>query len=533
MRGRVIAGSLLYLLGVHQIEVKAFQTSLATRLPVYPNLNEVISFKAKKDNLKYDIHTQEELDQYIAETNDLFRKKKGGKIDYPARLKACNVQGDTQRIGSPDFPGSIHPVVELLHQRRRSGTKDDGFKVALSVEGGGMRGCLSAGMVAALYYLGLEDAVDVVYGSSAGGVIGSYFVTRQLQWFGPEIYYDSLTTAGKEFIDAKRLMRALGIGALNPRLWYDFITKPRFGRPVLDLNFLLKRTLQETKPLDWEEFVRQQPKQPIKIVASNLRDEKAVVMDMENGSFSSLAELAQCMHASCLLPGIAGPLMNRDDTTGKMRLGNNLKNAIPMADALLYEPMPFKSAIAEGATHVVVLRTRPDGTDVTGKSSIFERMIFRRFFKRKNNLPRILDYMNKGLHKMLYAKDVLALNEMANDFDRAYTDTTKPHVLTVAVPPGSPEVARLEARRSVIFDGVRRGFARAYDALVEDPAERGRGEAVARQYFPDEILEYDPMVISSKHKSAFQVHLEAKGEDPEKWKASAPYMVNSVRSTKR
>lgn len=515
---------------MHRIEVDAFQKSLATRLPTY--LTQSSAFGAKKESIKYDIHTQEELDQYIDETSERFRKTKGGRIDYPARLKACNVEGDTQKIGSPDLPSLTHPVVKLLHQRRKSGTKDDGFKVALSIEGGGMRGCLSAGMVSALYYLGLEDAVDVVYGSSAGGVIGSYFVTRQLQWFGPEIYYDSLTTAGKDFIDAKRLMRALGIGVLNPRLWYDFISKPHFGRPVLDLDFLLKRTLQETKPLDWEEFVRQQSKLPIKIVASNLRDEKAVVMDMENGSFTSRAELAQCMHASCLLPGIAGPLMNRDETTGKMILGNNLKNVMPMADALLYEPMPFRSAIAEGATHVVVLRTRPDGTDVTGKSSIFERMIFRRFFKRKNNLPHILDYMNKGLHKMLYARDVLALNEMANDFDRAYTDTTKPHVLTVAVPPGSPEVARLEARRSVIFDGVRRGFARAYDALVEDPAERGRGEIVARQYFPDEILEYDPTTISSEHKSAFEVYLETKGEDPKKWKASAPYMMNIERSTK-
>ena len=531
MRRRCISGSFLCLLGMHRIEVDAFQKSLATRLPVFRTRSR--AFGAEKDAIKYDIHTQEELDEYIAETNDRFRKRKGGKIDYPARLKACNVQGDTQKIGSPDFPSLTHPVVRLLHQRRKSGIKDDGFKVALSIEGGGMRGCLSAGMVSALYYLGLEDAVDVVYGSSAGGVIGSYFVTRQLQWFGPEIYYDSLTTAGKEFIDAKRLMRALGLGVLNPRLWYDFITKPHFGSPVLDLNFLLKRTLQETKPLDWEEFVCQQSKLPIKIVASNLRDEKAVVMDMENRSFTSLSELAQCMHASCLLPGIAGPLMNRDVLTGKMRVGNNLKNVMPMADALLYEPMPFRSAIAEGATHVVVLRTRPDGTDVTGKSSIFERMIFRRFFKRKNNLPRILDYMNKGLHKMLYARDVLALNEMANDFDRVYTDTTKPHVLTVAVPPGSPEVARLEARRSVIFDGVRRGFARAYDALVEDPAERGRGEVVARQYFPDEILEYDPMTVCSTHKSAFEVYLETKGEDPKKWKVSAPYMMNIERATKR
>jgi len=92
-----------------------------------------------------------------------------------------------------------------------------------------------------------------------------------------------------------------------------------------------------------------------------------------------------------------------------------------------------------------------------------------------------------------------------------------------------PEVARLEARRDVIFDGVRRGFARAYDALVEDPAERGRGDIVAREYFPDEILEYNPMLIDSKTESAFQIHLKEKGENPEQWKASASYVMNVER----
>lgn len=514
----------LYLVGVQEAHVHAFQSQSSYS---QSSVKKSIVLRAKKEAAKFDLKTEDELDRYFDESNDLFRKR--GKIDYMARLKAANVQGDTQMIGSPHLPNATHPVVQLLHQRRKTGAKNDGCKVALSVEGGGMRGCLSAGMAAAVYYLGLEDTVDVVYGSSAGGIIGSYFVTRQLQWFGPEIYYDSLTTAGNKFIDAKRLLRALGIGALNPRLWKDVLTRPRFGKPVLNLNYLFEHTMQDSKPLDWEEFVKQQSKQPMKIVASDLRDEKAVLMDMEKGSFSSIAEFTQCLHASCLLPGIAGPLMNSDEATGAMMLGNNKKNVMPMADALLYEPMPFRSAIAEGATHVIVLRTRPDGTDVTGKSSIFERMIWKRFFQRKNKLHRIYDYMKKGLHKVIYAKDVLALNEMAKDMDRTYTDTSKPHVLTVAVPPGSPEVARLEARRDVIFDGVRRGFARAYDALVEDPAERGRGDIVAREYFPDEILEYNPMLIDSKTESAFQIHLKEKGENPEQWKASASYVTNVER----
>ena len=130
------------------------------------------------------------------------------------------------------------------------------------------------------------------------------------------------------------------------------------------------------------------------------------------------------MHASCLLPGIAGPIMNIDMTavergqTGrKFTIGNGLDDAKyePMADALLYQPLPFHLAIDEGATHVLVLRTRPDGADVTGKSSLFERLIVKRFFKRKNNLPNIWEYMRKHLHKKRYAEDVITLNEAAWD----------------------------------------------------------------------------------------------------------------------
>jgi hypothetical protein len=191
-----------------------------------------------------------------------------------------------------------------------------------------------------------------------------------------------------------------------------------------------------------------------------------------------------------------------------------------MADALLYEPLPFHAAIAEGATHVIVLRTRADGTDVTGKSSLFERLIIKRFFMRKNHLPNMWQRMRKHLHKKRYAEDVITLNEAAWD-DRDYSDTSSPHLLAIAMPPGSDEISRLETGREEILNGVRRGFARAYDALVEDPSERGRGEVVAKQFFPDEILDYDPLDIYAPQRSAFEVFLRRSGKDPEEWKISA------------
>eukprot|EP00980_Cylindrotheca_fusiformis_P030721 scaffold25303_cov117-Cylindrotheca_fusiformis.AAC.1 len=182
----------------------------------------------------------------------------------------------------------------------------------------------------------------------------------------------------------------------------------------------------------------------------------------------------------------------------------------PMGDALVYGPIPYESARDEGATHVIVLRTRPDGTDVTGKGGFLERMIYRRFFMRKNKLPKVFQQMSQQLHKKLYAKNIIELNEGAYS-ERQYNDTSQLHLMTVALAPGSKEITRLETRREEIFDGVRRGFARAYDALVEDPAERGRGHLVAKEYFPDEILDYDPDDVNGVHDSAFGIFMKEKG----------------------
>ena len=325
--------------------------------------------KNNGDGTKYRITTKEELDAYFRDDEGRFRKK-NGETDYKALLNALDVRGDTQIIGAPDRPDYTHPVAQLLHKRKQRGSSEDGFKVALAIEGGGMRGCVSAGMVCAIHHLNLTSAFDVVYGSSAGTIVGSYLITGQMPWFGPELYYDRLTTAGKNFIDTRRLLRALGLGILDPRLIRDVLTRPDYGKPVLNLPFLLKTTMQETKPLDWQTFREKQKELPLKVVVSGLKSEKSIVLDYDKGSFETLSELTDCMHASCLLPGIAGPVMNMDlRAVGKNKqsglkkyvVGNNLAgdHYEPLADALLYEPFPYRSAVAEGATHVVVLRSRP------------------------------------------------------------------------------------------------------------------------------------------------------------------------------
>jgi len=58
------------------------------------------------------------------------------------------------------MPQTDHPAVELALERARTGSRPgnrtDGCRLGLVVEGGGMRGCVSAGSLMALYQLGLK-----------------------------------------------------------------------------------------------------------------------------------------------------------------------------------------------------------------------------------------------------------------------------------------------------------------------------------------------------------------------------------------
>jgi hypothetical protein len=60
----------------------------------------------------------------------------------------------------------------------QAGARQDGFRVALAVEGGGMRGTISAGMALALDELGLVTAFDAVYGASAGAITAAWLLSR-------------------------------------------------------------------------------------------------------------------------------------------------------------------------------------------------------------------------------------------------------------------------------------------------------------------------------------------------------------------
>merc|ERR1711988_788390 len=182
-----------------------------------------------------------------------------------------------------------------------------------------------------------------------------------------------------------------------------------------------------------------------------------------------------------------------------------------MCDALLFEPIPYRSAVDEGATHVLVFRTRPDDVSVTGKLSFAEKRTYRRFFTRKNELPGMAEWMENQNHKKIYAEDILLLNakervpvgdgEFCNssilindqnskeedDKYETFYQSDDIKLMAVACPAETPEVKRLELDRQVLLEGCRNGFAAAYDALVIDSEMIGKGREIANKIFHDNL----------------------------------------------
>lgn len=222
-------------------------------------------------------------------------------------------------------------LLDILRARAARGSvapHGDGVRVALAIEGGGMRGVVSAGMVAGLEALGLTGAFDAVYGSSAGAINGAYFLAGQAA-FGATIYSEDINN--RSFIDLMRPLR---------------------GRPIVDLDFLLNDVAVRRKPLHVDRVLASPT--PLLALATDVATAAATVLT----GFPDAQALFGALGAGARMPVIAGdPVGYR----GRMFL-----------DASLSEPIPVASAESAGYSHVLVLLTRPDTAE--HRLSWFDRL---------------------------------------------------------------------------------------------------------------------------------------------------------------
>mmetsp|Transcript_2705 Transcript_2705/g.10587 ORF Transcript_2705/g.10587 Transcript_2705/m.10587 type:complete len:634 (+) Transcript_2705:220-2121(+) len=243
-------------------------------------------------------------------------------------------------------PAGSHPVLEALLARKRSGSvpshRTDGMRIGLAVEGGGMKGVISAGACGEILRAGFADCFDAVYGSSAGAMNLTYYLANQPE--GIRAYEEDLVDGG--FLDLRRLP-ALNRGRKGRKGkrnedGADEDDEEEKVQPAMDVSYLVDGVMDGTtnRALRWDLLMNSRV--PLKVVATSLDTLTPVVLE---GPWRGVEDLKQCLKASAAVPTLAGP----EPVTWR---GQRL------VDAAVMEPVPVHAAIADGCTHVLVLCTR-------------------------------------------------------------------------------------------------------------------------------------------------------------------------------
>jgi predicted patatin/cPLA2 family phospholipase len=307
-----------------------------------------------------------------------------------------------------------HPVTEVLLARRAEGSvpgaRRDPHRVALVLEGGGMRGVVSAGMTAAIERLGLAGCFDLVVGSSAGALnglalLGGAGAEAPAFYLGP--------MASRQFINPARVL---------------------IGRPAVDVRFILRHAVS----LD------ARGERHARVLASGAQL-VVIAVDVDTAApvtFTGMRtqeEMWDVLLATTRMPLFGG----RPVRVGGRRY----------IDGALAEPIPLEAALTAGATHALVLQTRPYGVPRSTGSRAAERLVDHYLRRLNPALARMWRERAAGYEVLV--DDIAARSEAPGD--------ASPHVLGLRPPAGTPVVFQLERDATVLGDA-----ATAAQRLVED-----------------------------------------------------------------
>ncbi|MFI7229606.1 patatin family protein [Nonomuraea angiospora] len=307
-----------------------------------------------------------------------------------------------------------HEVLRVIADRVRSGSRPgarrDGHRVALAIEGGGMRGTISAGMALALHEAGAAHAFDAVYGASAGAITGAWLLSgtpENLTGWAEPVY-------ARAMIRPSNLLR---------------------GRPMVDVRNLVEYLYCEVTRMDFD------------AVLTNPVEYHPLATDVQTGQSTDLrpyltgpVELRLALRASAALPFLAGPPV---ELAGRL-----------FYDAGLAESIPYRTALAQGASHVLVLRSRPalPAAPPAAPPAAAGAPAARPSYGTRLIAATVLRSYPEALHRSFYARDhrLLHDDELLAQYDRPAPPpppggqaTPGPAVLSVRPAADSPRVGRL------------------------------------------------------------------------------------------
>ena len=306
-----------------------------------------------------------------------------------------------------------HPVVELLRRRREQGStpghREDGRRVALVIEGGGMRGVVSAGMTAAIEQLGLTNSFDEVHGASAGAFNAAFVIAAQASYL-TGLYQHGF--GNPTFVSVRRVMR---------------------GQSLFNMDYVVNEVWRTQRPLHTERILQS----PIRLHCTATDVETAEVVDLTD--LADDGEIRTAMLASARLPWLSGaPVAFR----GRM-----------FFDATLAESVPVHVP-RQTATDMLVLQTRPHGIAHTPLSSSVANLTDRYLVKFN---PALVE-----LRRTRSARYDALIGELAR---QSRDPDATPRVGVVRPPTGSPMIGQMENRASAMAAAAGHGFRAAWMAL--------------------------------------------------------------------
>jgi predicted patatin/cPLA2 family phospholipase len=326
-----------------------------------------------------------------------------------------------------------HPVARLIAERTASGSRPgertDAHRLALVIEGGGMRGAISGGMAMALEELGHRDAFDDVWGASAGALNAAWFSGGATAAGLPAWTDPVLRTAT---VRRRNLLR---------------------GRPLVDGRYLTEVVYERLTPMPFEAIVVS----PVRLHPGGT--------DAATGEATDLAPFVRdrrtlklALRASTALPLLSGP---------PVALGGRR-----FFDAGLAAAVPFRLALEHGATHVLVLRSRradeQEIVDGSRSTAIAERYL------RRHSAGVATAFVGRAARLL---QDDAELEELERQGDAG------PAVLSVRPPAGTADIGRLERDHLRVVEGLEAGRATVH-ALLRSAADAfggtgGTSEGVA------------------------------------------------------
>lgn len=303
---------------------------------------------------------------------------------------------------------SEQSVAELIRQRHASGSlpghREDGARVALVVEGGSSRAAYGGGMVAALEQLGLLTSFDAVYGSSAGALNAAWLLCGKARetisaWSDPKVM--------GSVINFRRMLRR---------------------RPLVDTDHLVEVIYEWVVPMDFEAVLES----PITFHPMATETTTGDSVDL-HPMLTSRDNLKAALRATTRMPVLSGPPV---EIEGRR-----------FVDAGLSEMVPVQTALAQGATHVLALRTRRGDENPRPPSRLEERFV--RSYLVRHAPGAITAWLS------IYDRHLAEEHTLA----------THPAVLQIRPPIGAPRIGRTGRDTSVLTRAVALGRQAVLDLL--------------------------------------------------------------------